>query len=176
MYFSPFTSRLFSLSESNTVSILFTIVMMFTPNNLTWWVYTKHSVAWVREGTVSTKHCRLSAKLVPTFVDRRCHVVSVTDIYGRNLGFLDRRWAYSSNYQVKKNEAIPITGRGGLLGCEMLRTPHCLDNWLTNCGKVVSLTHRPRSNPQKHFFFCFWYSFLLWTEWNPGPRAAVRIG
>jgi hypothetical protein len=33
---------------------------------------------------------RLSAKLVPTFADGGCHVVSVTDPYGRNLGFLDR--------------------------------------------------------------------------------------
>jgi hypothetical protein len=33
---------------------------------------------------------RLSAKLVPTFTDRKCHVVSVTDSYGRILGFLDR--------------------------------------------------------------------------------------
>jgi hypothetical protein len=33
---------------------------------------------------------RLSAKLVPNFADRGCHVVSVTDPYGRNLGFLDR--------------------------------------------------------------------------------------
>jgi hypothetical protein len=33
---------------------------------------------------------RLSAKIVPTFTDRRCHVVSVTDSYGRILGFLDR--------------------------------------------------------------------------------------
>jgi hypothetical protein len=32
---------------------------------------------------------RLSAKLVPTFADRGCHVVSVTDPYGRILGFLD---------------------------------------------------------------------------------------
>jgi hypothetical protein len=32
---------------------------------------------------------RLSAKLVPTFANRRCHVVSVTDPYGRILGFLD---------------------------------------------------------------------------------------
>jgi hypothetical protein len=32
---------------------------------------------------------RLSAKLMPTFTDRRCHVVSVTDSYGRILGFLD---------------------------------------------------------------------------------------
>jgi CBS-domain-containing membrane protein len=33
---------------------------------------------------------RLSAKLVPTFTDRGCHVVSVTNTYGRILGFLDR--------------------------------------------------------------------------------------
>jgi hypothetical protein len=33
---------------------------------------------------------RLSAKLVPTFEDRGCHVVSVTDPYGRILAFLDR--------------------------------------------------------------------------------------
>jgi hypothetical protein len=32
----------------------------------------------------------LSAKLVPTFADRGCHVVSVTDPYGHILGFLDR--------------------------------------------------------------------------------------
>jgi hypothetical protein len=31
----------------------------------------------------------LSAKLVPTFADRGCHVVNVTDLYGRNIGFLD---------------------------------------------------------------------------------------
>jgi hypothetical protein len=33
---------------------------------------------------------RLPAKLVPTFADRKCHVVNVTDPYGRILGFLDR--------------------------------------------------------------------------------------
>jgi hypothetical protein len=32
----------------------------------------------------------LSAKWMPTFVDRGCHVVSVMDPYGRILGFLDR--------------------------------------------------------------------------------------
>jgi hypothetical protein len=31
---------------------------------------------------------RLSAKCLPTFADRGCHVVSVTDPYGRILGFL----------------------------------------------------------------------------------------
>jgi hypothetical protein len=33
---------------------------------------------------------RLSTKLVPTFADRECHVVSLTNPYGRILGFLDR--------------------------------------------------------------------------------------
>jgi hypothetical protein len=33
---------------------------------------------------------RLSAKWLPTFADRGCHVVSVTDPYGRILAFLDR--------------------------------------------------------------------------------------
>jgi hypothetical protein len=32
---------------------------------------------------------RMSAKLVPTFADRGCHVVSVTDPYGRILALLD---------------------------------------------------------------------------------------
>jgi hypothetical protein len=32
----------------------------------------------------------LSEKLVPTFADRGCHMVSVTDPYGRILGFIDR--------------------------------------------------------------------------------------
>jgi CBS-domain-containing membrane protein len=32
----------------------------------------------------------MSAKLVPTFADRGCHVVTVTDPCGRILGFLDR--------------------------------------------------------------------------------------
>jgi hypothetical protein len=33
---------------------------------------------------------RFSAKLQLTFADRGCHVVRVTDPYGRILGFLDR--------------------------------------------------------------------------------------
>jgi hypothetical protein len=37
----------------------------------------------------------LSAKLVPTFADRGCHVVSVTDPYSLNLGFLDRSRYFS---------------------------------------------------------------------------------
>jgi hypothetical protein len=41
---------------------------------------------------------RLSANLVPTFADRRCHVVKVTDPYDRIFAFLDRsRYVF---YQV----------------------------------------------------------------------------
>jgi CBS-domain-containing membrane protein len=32
----------------------------------------------------------LSARLMPTFADRGCHVVGVTEPYGRIIGFLDR--------------------------------------------------------------------------------------
>jgi hypothetical protein len=38
---------------------------------------------------------RLSAKRLPTFADRGCHVVSVTDPYGSILGFLDRSRYFS---------------------------------------------------------------------------------
>jgi hypothetical protein len=51
-----------------------------------------------------------------------------------------------------RKNAIPVTGRGGLHGCEMLRIPYCLYSRLTDGGEVVSLTHRPRSTPQKHNF------------------------
>jgi CBS-domain-containing membrane protein len=38
---------------------------------------------------------RLSAKCLPTFADKGCHVVSVTDLYGRILGFIDRSRYFS---------------------------------------------------------------------------------
>jgi hypothetical protein len=51
-----------------------------------------------------------------------------------------------------KSKAVPVTGRGGMHGCDMLRISHCIDNWLTDGGKDVSLTHLPSSTPQKHYF------------------------
>jgi hypothetical protein len=41
----------------------------------------------------SNNRC-LSAKLVPTFAYRGCHVVSVVDFYGCNLGVIDRSGYY----------------------------------------------------------------------------------
>jgi hypothetical protein len=40
-----------------------------------------------RERTKLTSDYRLSAKLVPTFADRGCRVISMTDPYGPNLCF-----------------------------------------------------------------------------------------
>jgi hypothetical protein len=45
---------------------------------------------------------RLSAKLMPTFADRGCNVISVTDPYGRNLGFLDRTRLHTRIKQLLK--------------------------------------------------------------------------
>jgi hypothetical protein len=73
---------------------------------------------------------------------------------------------YESHLHIQvKSEAISITGRGELQGCDILRTPHCLDNRFTDGGEVVSLMHQPHSTLQKLFLiFCPWYSFLLEAE------------
>jgi hypothetical protein len=48
------------------------------------------------------------------------HVLPVDlRIYGRVI--------LSSCSQTIKSKARPVTGCGGLQGCEMLRIPHCLD-------------------------------------------------
>jgi hypothetical protein len=60
---------------------------------------------------------------------------------------------------------IPVTDRGGPLGCETWRFPHFLDNRLTDGGKVVSPTRRPPFTPQEDS----WYSFLLEAESTSGP-------
>jgi hypothetical protein len=42
-----------------------------------------------------------------------------------------------------------------------LRIPHCLDNCLTDGGKFVSPTLRPRFTPQKHYFYVSGTQFCL---------------
>jgi hypothetical protein len=51
--------------------------------------------------------------------------------------------------EAKKGKAIPVTGHGGLQGCETSRRSHFLDDWLTDCGEVVSLTRSPPFIPRK---------------------------
>jgi CBS-domain-containing membrane protein len=54
---------------------------------------------------------RLLAKLVPTFADRGCHVVSVTDPYGRILGFLEFKLIHGLNVgmwsMIQKTDLVP---------------------------------------------------------------------
>jgi hypothetical protein len=48
--------------------------------------------------------------------------------------------------------SYPVTGPEGLQGCEMLRIPHCLDNWLTvNCEILAtcSSTYSPVCTSQE---------------------------
>jgi hypothetical protein len=56
--------------------------------------YVKYSVVLVLERTVPRDR-HLSARLVPTFADRGCHVVSATDSYDRILVFQDRSHYFS---------------------------------------------------------------------------------
>jgi hypothetical protein len=64
-----------------------------------------------------------------------------------------------------KGKDITVTGREGPQRCETSRLPQYLDNQLTDGGKVVSLTRRPRFTPLEDS----WYSFMLEAEWAPGP-------
>jgi hypothetical protein len=63
---------------------------------------------------------RLSAKLMPTFADRGCHVVSVTDPYGRILGFPDR--LKLSNPQINSKSFHCLTPDVFGRGCSIART------------------------------------------------------
>jgi hypothetical protein len=68
----------------------------YVPLHVLLWTKKLNSVAWVRERTVPTKNDRrLTAKLMPTFANRKCYVVSLTDPYGHILGFLDRSRYFS---------------------------------------------------------------------------------
>jgi hypothetical protein len=57
-------------------------------------------------------------KLAPTFEDKGCHVVSVTDLYGRILGFQDRSRYFL--FQILRNirifvETATVTEYGKLM-------------------------------------------------------------
>jgi CBS-domain-containing membrane protein len=52
-------------------------------------------MVWVRERTILTERPPLVGEVIANFADRGCHVVSVTDPYGRILGFLDRSHYFS---------------------------------------------------------------------------------
>jgi hypothetical protein len=68
------------------------------------------------------------------------------------LGRQDSISFHDHQILICKSKAIPVTGLGGLQGCEMLRSPHCLDNWLKDGEEFVSPMYQPPSTPQKHYF------------------------
>jgi hypothetical protein len=54
---------------------------------------------------------------------------------------------------TRPGKAIPVTGLGGLYGCEMLRISHCLDNRLTvNCEILATCSsiYSPGSTLRLH--------------------------
>jgi hypothetical protein len=77
---------------------------------------------------------RLSAKLVPTFADRGCHVVSVTDPYGRIREILDRSHYFF--FQV----APQLYSRGWVDPVPdplLLRKSGSAGNWTRTSGSVA---------------------------------------
>jgi hypothetical protein len=93
-----------------------------------------------------TRHCNHRCENLNSYI------VSETYAWRHNSGAA-RHFRLSLNPREGTEElvsttAIPVTGCGGLQGCGMLRIPHCLGSRLTDGGKVVSLTHRPRSTPR----------------------------
>jgi hypothetical protein len=59
---------------------------------------------------------RLLAKLVPTFTDKGCRVVSATDPHGRILGFLDRTVHHPPSQNAVATTILPLL----LLACDPL--------------------------------------------------------
>jgi hypothetical protein len=57
----------------------------------------------------SSDRRRLTAKLVLTFADRGCNVVSVTDPYDRILGFPDRSLYFSFKQLLSCNHEAELT-------------------------------------------------------------------
>jgi hypothetical protein len=74
-----------------------------------------------------------------------------------------------------KCKAMSVTGRRDPWGCEMLRIPHCLDSWVSDDFKVVSLTLRLPFYSLEKLVLYFWYSFLLEVEYIPGPSVVGMI-
>jgi hypothetical protein len=86
-----FTSEHPEIWNENTM-VYFNIYQVKTPATTLCSIKCYLKTPWSESGRelYRPSDCRLWGKLVPTFVDRLCHVVSVTDSYGRILGFLNR--------------------------------------------------------------------------------------
>jgi hypothetical protein len=70
--------------------------------------YKGKKTPWPESGIELYRPNRFLEKLVPTSADRGCHVVNVTDPYGRILGFLDR--IQGTKYQRTHRAYVTQTG------------------------------------------------------------------
>jgi hypothetical protein len=66
-------------------------------------------------------------------------------------------------------KVIPVTGRRGLKGCEMLRIRYCLDNGLIDGGKVVIRTSGLTLLPRNIIFLMF--AVLISARGCVNPRT-----
>jgi hypothetical protein len=83
--------------------------------------------------------CSVACVVTYTNTFRLSHKTEQEVLCGGNL-------LYFHTTRIKKEKVIPVTGLGGLYGCEMLRIPHCLDNRFTDGGKVSYDTY-PKGSP-----------------------------
>jgi hypothetical protein len=86
----PCLNSAFTLRYNMSLTILFSVNLLYN-------LFSRKKPLWPESMSelYQPSDRRLSEKLVPTFADRGCHVVSVTDPYGRILGFLDRHPNFS---------------------------------------------------------------------------------
>jgi hypothetical protein len=89
-----------------------------------------NSMVWVRLRTIPTERPPLVGGL-PTFTDRGCHVVSVTDPYCRILGFLDR----SRYFFLSSSSSVVLTRLSG---------PRSISNvsWMNGLCRNVNIKYR----------------------------------
>jgi hypothetical protein len=111
-------------------------------------------------------------KLVPTFADRGCHVVSVTDPYGRILIFLD--WGQSVWSELIQSNLYRI--RGAAFERNLIR------HWceLTSSQQSGIKYKSPNFSPYLFFLniyrlFLHFYVYIIWISTKPCITPAEGI-
>jgi hypothetical protein len=107
------------------------VIRMDTSLRYTWW--------W--------KHTQLAKSRVWKMPDKLGNT-NHTHFYTRIKEAFGYTELVTLNTRVFLGKVIPVTGRGGLQGCETSRLQHFLDNRLIDGGEVVSFTRRPPFTPR----------------------------